>query len=364
MDIKRGIDWKAEFKDRALEADYYTGEMSAVVKFLRYIVLIFGIVYAAISLYDYGYNSDPTVFWRSTAARLVVLAYAILLFVVLRKQRSQKISTLVVTLLELLAYASYIYLLYQQGAQGFMEQAGALMILIMAVYLIPNRWIVSTAVCFAMAASYLIISPLYIVEIPHFIYVEVIIYFVLAICLAGIAQYRLAIYKRRRYLEEKLLIEQSVTDALTGIHNRKQVDVELARLCAREGRFAAILFDIDDFKSINDTYGHLTGDQVLKEMSSEVSKVVRAGDLFARWGGEEFLMLVPGYSDKQAAALAERLRKDISQFVFAEGRIRLTCSFGVTEYREGDTPEQLMRRADKGMYASKSQGKNSVTISE
>lgn len=364
MEIKKGIDWKAEFKDRVLEGEYYIGEMSAAMKFLRYIVLVFGIVYAAISLYDYGYNSDAGVFWRSTVSRLVVLAYAIVLFVVLRKQRSQRVSTLMVTLLELLAYASYIYLLYQQGAQGFMEQTGALMVLIMAVYLIPNRWIVSTVVCVAMAVSYLLISPLYIEEIPYYMYVEAMIYFVLAICLAGIAQYRLSLYKRRRYLEEKQLMEQSVTDALTGIHNRKQVDIELSWLCSRGGHFAAILFDIDDFKIINDTYGHLTGDQVLKEMSKTVSAMVRAGDMFARWGGEEFLILVPGFSEKQAAALSERLRKYVEQSAFADGRIRLTCSFGVTEYREGDTPERLMRRVDNSMYLSKSRGKNSVTISE
>ncbi len=155
---------------------------------------------------------------------------------------------------------------------------------------------------------------------------------------------------------------RSVTDSLTGLSNRYNFDrtlkKSLASAFANRTPFSLILFDIDNFKIINDRYGHEIGDRALLEIASLVKMRIRSNDLFARWGGEEFVVLtrdaLPG-----ASLLAERLREKIEQHEF-ELHIPLSCSFGVTEYVRGDSPESIFRRVDAHLYSAKRMGKNRV----
>lgn len=154
------------------------------------------------------------------------------------------------------------------------------------------------------------------------------------------------------------------TDALTQIHNRAffnaQVEKEISRSNRYQKKLGFILFDIDDFKQINDRFGHLSGDQILKEISDLCRKNIRTSDVFARWGGEEFVILVPEDSGQAAFTLSEKLRHLIETHEFSS-EISITCSFGVTDYKSRETIEDLMNRADKALYKSKQTGKNRVT---
>jgi len=123
--------------------------------------------------------------------------------------------------------------------------------------------------------------------------------------------------------------------------------------------FSLIIFDIDDFKRINDTYGHLTGDRVLTTIVTIVTSNKRNADILTRWGGEEFILLLPSTRLNEANRIAERLKTLISEYDFGLDNI-VTCSFGVTEFRKNDTRTTLFRRADKLLYDAKAQGKNIV----
>jgi len=161
-------------------------------------------------------------------------------------------------------------------------------------------------------------------------------------------------------------------DGLTGLYNHRYfqelMDRELSR-AARYGRpFSLILFDIDHFKRVNDTYGHLRGDIVLRAVSATVMRLTRESDIAARYGGEEFAVILPETDLKGGAVLAERLRREIERMVIpAEGEaIRVTISLGVATYEPGMTPKEksdIIDAADRALYNSKRTGRNRVSIS-
>jgi len=159
------------------------------------------------------------------------------------------------------------------------------------------------------------------------------------------------------------LARQAATDALTGVANRMKFSEVLGTEILRAKRFglplSVIVFDVDHFKNVNDSHGHVAGDNVLRDLASLTATVVRRNDLLARWGGEEFLIMVTHTELSSAVVFAERLRTLIEQFEFsAVGR--LTCSFGVAEFEYDDTEEQLINRADRALYLAKTRGRNRV----
>jgi diguanylate cyclase (GGDEF)-like protein len=155
------------------------------------------------------------------------------------------------------------------------------------------------------------------------------------------------------------------TDALTGLMNRhalyRILTQEMERSVRYQKPFSIILIDLDFFKEINDTYGHLTGDTVLKEMSKLISGLIRQIDHICRWGGEEFLLALPETDDAHAQVLAERIREKIEETRFFE-RYYLTASFGVTAYHAGQSLESLIEHADKALYQAKNDGRNKVSV--
>ena len=155
------------------------------------------------------------------------------------------------------------------------------------------------------------------------------------------------------------------TDSLTGAWNRVQlerlVDVEISRATRSGQPLTLVLLDIDHFKRVNDVYGHLTGDAVLKEFADRIRQRMRGGDSLFRWGGDEFVVLATSVGYRGGAALAEGLRRTIADERFAEvGPI--TASLGVTEYIEGESAERWFERTDQALYAAKTAGRNRMQI--
>lgn len=160
-----------------------------------------------------------------------------------------------------------------------------------------------------------------------------------------------------------LLQSQATTDAVTGILNRRKCCELLESAIMESKRYglplAIIFFDVDRFKSINDTYGHDAGDSVLRELAGLVSGMIRKTDIFARFGGEEFVLVVHNNDGRTARMLAEKIRSRVSQHSFIHvGQV--TASFGVARLYPDDTAESLVKRADQAMYSAKHAGRNRV----
>ena len=152
-------------------------------------------------------------------------------------------------------------------------------------------------------------------------------------------------------------------DELTGAANRRRLLEELAEQAERVGPgspVSIVFFDLDHFKRVNDTYGHDAGDRVLRVVAEVAARTVRDGDLVARLGGEEFVIVAPGIGREDAIGLAERLRRALPDEVAAAVGMRTTASFGVTVLRPGDDAIDVLRRADARMYAAKRGGRDRV----
>lgn len=173
----------------------------------------------------------------------------------------------------------------------------------------------------------------------------------------------LAIYTN--ITEQKELIRQATSDPLTGIYNRAKLDFllvhEVQEAYREENTFSLLFMDLDHFKEINDHYGHLKGDQILIEMTNVVRNVLRVSDLFGRWGGEEFLVILPNTDGASAYFIAEKLRHRIQTHDFALNE-PLTVSIGICEYDPLKSIDELISAADEAMYKAKNEGRNKTVI--
>lgn len=157
----------------------------------------------------------------------------------------------------------------------------------------------------------------------------------------------------------------SQTDFLTGLPNRLHgysiLSAELDRAGRYQRIFSVILFDLDNFKQVNDRFGHPAGDAILRDFTNFVQQHIRRSDLFARWGGEEFILIMPESDLASGRLKADYLRQQIKNRAFHQG-IRITSSFGVTVYYPRDTTQSLLERADAALYRAKANGRNCVEV--
>jgi two-component system cell cycle response regulator len=182
--------------------------------------------------------------------------------------------------------------------------------------------------------------------------------------------------RKRRYTDHlrdnvQHSIEAAITDALTGLHNRRYMETHLATLAEQAGSrgkpLALMVLDIDFFKSINDTYGHDAGDDVLREFAVRIRKCIRGIDLACRYGGEEFVIVMPETDVNVAGMVAERLRRAIAAEPFAvdkgSKRIDVTISIGIASLdNKGEPIGDVIRRADQALYRAKRDGRNRVVL--
>ena len=164
--------------------------------------------------------------------------------------------------------------------------------------------------------------------------------------------------------------EESVKDGLTGVYNRKAFDRYIKNIVERstvtKTPFSILLLDIDDFKNINDDFGHQTGDRMLVAMANKCHGFIRSDDFLARYGGEEFVVVLPGASLRNAVKKGKLICKEIakSRYTLGEDKedtvISITVSIGASVHKKGDTVETIIERADKALYAAKQAGKNRV----
>ena len=173
------------------------------------------------------------------------------------------------------------------------------------------------------------------------------------------------IIKRKRAIDELAVLAE--TDPLTTLLNRRKfnelLDYEVHRSQRYQTDLSIITCDIDHFKRINDHYGHNEGDSVLKAFSVKMTENIRDIDILARWGGEEFMILMPNTNLETASMVAEKLRK-ITELTSIGKVGSLTASFGVTHYKQGDSTESFIKRVDDALYKAKDNGRNAVETTE
>jgi diguanylate cyclase (GGDEF)-like protein len=192
-------------------------------------------------------------------------------------------------------------------------------------------------------------------------------YFNISTYLAALGGMAYVYARTVKQVENKLRVTAG-TDSLTGLINRRRMSdrlqQEISRARIEQQPLSVILLDIDEFKSINDRYGHNRGDEVIKRVGDVLLLCVRDKDLVARWGGEEFLILLPSTTIAAAHELSERLRRQVAITVSCDDlRTRaVTITIGVAQWHPGESLEETIHRADQALYLGKNAGRNRVVV--
>ncbi|MBN1501834.1 MAG: diguanylate cyclase [Spirochaetes bacterium] len=197
--------------------------------------------------------------------------------------------------------------------------------------------------------------------------IDILVYSLISIVLAFLnnkshkKNYHISVKLEEKTKELEIL---SYRDSLTGVFNRRYLyfilENEKSRFLRNAKSFSIMMADIDHFKKINDSFGHLTGDSVLFEFSAIVTGVCRDEDIITRFGGEEFLIILIGASKKTACSAAERLRKEIEDYTFKGVPYPVTVSIGIAEFSGNENIDELIKKADEKLYLAKRKGRNRI----
>lgn len=352
----------AEFRDKNLERAFFDDNAKKSLKYVRYITLISGVIYLLFFISDYLFLKDYLmidIVVFSLIPRFVVLSLAVILFVASKRIKNYNIIFNAYSVFVLLIYVQHLITVAHFSQIVLVFEVLDVVLVISGLYFIPNRWVINLFYSIMTYVLFLFVTPLNISDFTTGIGIILTIYFFWFILIVSVLLLKMNTYKRVQYGRELELEKLSQTDALTQSHNRKACDEIIKKLCNDNSNFSLILFDIDDFKKINDTHGHIVGDEVLIKITSLIRENIRSRDLLARWGGEEFIVLLYGTSLQLATDLAQRLCELIAS-IKIQSDITVTASFGVTEYAPGDNLHSIISRADKLLYSAKANGKNEV----
>jgi two-component system cell cycle response regulator len=359
----RHITCLGRFADKSLENEFFNYDIEKSIRHLGHVLLALSIFYVLFIIPDYILTKSSEVFIILLATRLVLSAIVIILVTRIKYIKNYKFLSSLISLCELFAIISYLVICYSYESPVYLIQAFGAIIIILSIFIIPNRLSNIIFLSLFLWGGFVLLSLYKLRDMELRLLIAGIGYILMVFVLSSISLCSSNYYKRTVYLINKELVRMSITDPLTGIYNRAKFDEEMKKWFEISKRYetplSLVIFDFDDFKSINDKYGHLEGDNIITECVDVIKKEIRITDIFARWGGEEFVILLPNTNKEYAVELTERLRLMISSYCFS-GVENLTCSFGVAGLEKNDTADTLLRRADKLLYQAKRLGKNIV----
>lgn len=352
------------FRDRARESEFRSSELDAASPYLIKLLPLLGLLFAAFIVPDYWVLGPGPSFLLTAVARGA--SFILMIYASSRMKPGTSLARRERVLAEItfIGIASFGLALFAYRNANFHLQAASVLLMITAIYLIPNRFMVSFSVSVLLAgmgmAYLLFLAP---PELRRAERAGYIADFILITLLSALLGRTFSGTRRREYARTRELEWLSRTDLLTKIGNRRDFEDRLASALARRRRHgeetALILLDIDKFKAVNDQFGHRVGDEVLQEIARRLESSLRIEDSLARWGGEEFVLLLPRATLEAARDFAVRIRAGISGEPFGCAGI-ITASIGIAMLSEADTVESVVSRADRALYRAKDNGRDRI----
>lgn len=272
-----------------------------------------------------------------------------------------------VTLFELIALIIFLAVFWFYSDPDFFIQMLGVMAIIMMTFVVPNIWLLGVVVSVVSSAAFLIVASIKIDWLPPNHLLAGFVYLTFEIAVGAMFAMLFKRYQYREFVAKTELERIYSTDPLTKIGNRVKLEEEAEKwlaCCEKDNLpLSMVLMDVDNLKVINDSHGHLVGDTVLYETAQILRANLRENDVCVRWGGDEFVLLLPCVGAEKARQLAMRIRDAVSDYEFS-ARIDVSCSFGIAQMKRGQSLEQLIWQADKSMYRAKEKGKNTIEMGE
>lgn len=295
--------------------------------------------------------------------------YSALLFFVCYKSKdikSYKSFFTINSICELIALAIFLFVFSQYSPPNFLIQSMGLITLIIIFFIFPNRWINMLLISLAGSVGFFVCASVFAKSLFFGEYLAAAAYVLIAIFLCGGSAVSAEKHQYMEFISKTKFERMSSTDFLTETANRSKILFEAdywMSLCRQKKQPLTLLFiDVDDLKEINDSYGHSAGDSVLSDLAKLIQSQLHSSDILARWGGDEFVALLPNVSLTDAISLSNEVETAIRETSFCQN-IRVTCSFGIVEMQEESTIDTLICEADKLMYDGKQHGKDNICFS-
>lgn len=350
-----------EFTNPDVESDFLEYEKQNSLNIIRVLILLMGFTFALFIISDYVYFGQESSFFISIGLRSAGLLITVAAFKLAGIFKSYQNTLNMISVMQLMVFTVYLLNLLNQRTTDPSLQFMAMILLIISAFFIPNRWKNCILVALIMLVAYTVFCTAFRTSMVSPSLLQQVIYLGICLITCSIFIYGRESSRRKQFVAEKLLEYVSTTDKLTGIYNRGHFEHILGAWIKnkRHNPLCLLFFDIDNFKSVNDRFGHHIGDMVLTLITEAVSAVIRDDDIFARWGGEEFVILFGSIDIKKAMELAERARKAVEEKQYGNAQT-VTISIGVVQHREGESAVDFIKRADEKMYQAKKAGKNQV----
>lgn len=310
-------------------------------------------------------NLQPQSIWLLIVVRLMYTVALLSSLIWIGRIKNFLSRSVLITVLELCALFVFLLIFWLYSGPDFFIQMLGVMAIIMMTFVVPNMWLLGVSVSVMSAAAFLVLARIRIETLPDSHFFAGVIYLTFEIAVGAMFALLFRRYQYREFVAKTELERIYSTDSLTKIGNRVKLEEEAEKwltCCEKDNLpLSMVLMDVDNLKLINDTHGHLVGDTVLYEVAQILRANLRDNDVCVRWGGDEFVLLLPCLSADQAHGLAIRVRDAVTSYEFS-ARIDVSCSFGITQMRRGQSLEQLIAHADKLMYRAKENGRNSIEV--
>ena len=345
------------------QASFFNQKMSVYRKPTSLLVILAGIINLLLLIPDLALIGSTS---SKIGIIIIRVVFSIALFFLSYKflhVTNFKPFSIVVTISEALGTTIFLFVFCQYSHPDILIQSLGLITLFLVIFLIPNRWLNMLLVALFGAFGFLICALLFVKLENTEDFMAGFSYVLIALLLCAIAAKNSEKHQLQEHMAKNELEHISTTDFLTKTANRFKIKEEAEKwitFCRRQDMPLSIVFaDIDNMKAINDQYGHAAGDFVLMSFASLIQKQLRASDTLARWGGDEFVFLLPNTSFSNAQSLTGRIETCISEFTFIEG-YKVSCSFGVIEMQDDSDFISMVNEADMLMYDTKRRDKSNT----
>jgi diguanylate cyclase (GGDEF)-like protein len=377
---KNSLRFPAEL-ERKFSADYF----QRILPIVRIALVLAFLLYSCFGILD-AVISPETKYFTWLIRYAIVCPLIFIVFVLSFYRIFEKILQLSISVVSLVAGFGIIFMIVTaRSVEGSLYYYAGLILIIMWSYtFVRLRFIHATIVCGIIIVGYelsvIFFWDIFSTRSLMIAFINNNFFMISSNILGMFVCYDLEISMRRdflqRYLisehekrakkEKKMLVKYSRTDPLTSAYNRRyfmdMLDSEISRANRSKNSFSIIMLDIDHFKEVNDKYGHDEGDIVLKGIVSMMRKRIRNNDVLARWGGEEFMILLAMTNLDNAKIFTDMLIAELRNLVFEKSG-KITASFGVTEYRLSENMDSLLKRVDELVYKAKSEGRDCMRFS-
>lgn len=351
-----------EFADNSMESEYLAHSISGYCRTTALVALTIGIIFLSFLGCDYFDLDNPSSFFIIAVIRVLYFIVSMSVFFVTKKITKYTDLIYLITAYEGIAVFAFLLILEQYDYLSYLSFF-SLMVITLAIYVLPNKIVISQIISAILSILFFLFPAQMIIGFGKYDLYKIIAYQIILLIYCNINAHLSNSYKRKQFEAGREIMALTIIDTLTGIYNRAKFDKDLNWWVDYSGEYdkplSLIFFDIDDFKRVNDSYGHLTGDNVINNIVDIIKKTIRKTDIFARWGGEEFVILLPDTDIRQTAEIAERMRICIRNNIYNKAK-NITCSFGIATLEKGDTAFSLLRKADILLLQAKNGGKDRV----